>query len=392
MLRFSRLFLVGFLLLPLAAVAQIDYPKDAFRDLRRGLEGTWFMPTDRGDRLEIWESADDNTLVGRSVRIKPENGDTVLIERLRLELRDTTVTYIVIARGQNNNEPVPFKLTDIDDQGFYIFSNPEHDDPQKIKYLLLSNREVQVVTEGRRNGRTVTQEYVFEREFTPGAVEFRIKGGFNAQTIRSTGNFPPSDLPDQAPPSFGWKPGWELGTQIRFKGRGGFITINTEIGLVGKFAHAKSSFFVDTSLTNAPYGVQYTRDVTYNTIWLVVGVLPEISFSRDGRFSLMAGPYYGRLIGAKGKGEEVPDNENKLFRSNNDFKKNDFGLTMGAQYRLNFGKKDLGGILGIRANLGLSNLDNLYNRFCADGNSAYCNGSVSFQGATLYYSVDLLKL
>jgi hypothetical protein len=309
------------------------------------------------------------------------------LERLRLELRDTTVTYTAIARGQNNNAPVPFKLTEIDEQGFYIFSNPTHDDPKKIKYLLLGNREMQVFTEGLRNGRTVTNEFVFEREFTPGAIEFRIKGGVNANTIRSTGNFPPSDLPDNAPPGFGWKPGWELGTQVRFKGRGGFITVNVELGLAGKFAHAKSAFtVVDTGF------VQYERDLTYNTSWLIIGVYPEISFRRDGRFSLMAGPYYGRLIGARSKGLELPGNENKLFKANNDFKKNDFGLQAGFQYRLNFGKKDLGGILGLRANLGLANLDNLYNRFCSDGNSALCNGSVAFQGATLYYSVDLLKL
>src|SRR5690349_626620 len=115
MLRFSCLLLALFLLCSFTVSAQIDYPEDAFRDLRRGLDGTWFMPTDRGDRLEIWEVQDDSTLVGKSIRIKPENGDTVLIERLRLELRDTTVTYITIARGQNNNAPVPFKLTEIDD-------------------------------------------------------------------------------------------------------------------------------------------------------------------------------------------------------------------------------------------------------------------------------------
>ncbi len=388
MLRFSRLAIAGLMLFPLALFSQIDYPEDAFRDLRRGLDGTWFMPTDRGDRLEIWQIANDSTLVGRSVRIKPENGDTVLLERLRLELRDTTVTYIAIARGQNNNAPVPFKLTEIDDQGFYVFSNPTHDDPKKIKYLLLGNREMQVFTEGLRNGRTVTNEFVFEREFTPGAIEFRLKGGINANTIRSTGNFPPSDLPDLAPPAFGWKPGWELGTQVRFKGRGGFITVNAELGLVGKFAHAKSAFTVleDTTITS------YERDLTYNTAWLVVGVYPEISFRRDGRFSLLAGPYYARLIGARGKGIDKPGNENKLFKANNDFKSNDFGLQVGMQYKLNFGKKDLGGIIGVRANLGLANLDNLYKRFCSEGNSALCNGSVAFQGATLYYSVDLLKL
>jgi hypothetical protein len=371
MLRSYRLLLAFLFFAPLAVFAQIEYPKDAFRELRRGLEGTWFMPTDRGDRLEIWEIENDSTLAGRAVRIKPENGDTVLIEKLRIAFRDTTVTYSTIARAPNN-EPVPYTLTTIDEQGFFIFVNPEHDDPQKIKYLLLSNREVQVSTEGRRNGRTVTQEYVFEREFTPGAVEFRLKAGINGQTLHGTGNF---NLDNNQSPEFGWKPGWEIGTQVRFKGRGGYITINAEISLVGRYGHVKSEFSTveDTTYT------KYKRDLTYRTTWLSVGILPEISFQRDGRFSMMAGPYYARQVSAGGK------------VGKKDLTKNDVGITMGLQYRLNIGKKDLGGILGLRWNMGLSNLDNLYKLYCGDTPSALCNASVGFRGATLYYSVDLGK-
>ncbi|MFN5235570.1 MAG: DUF6265 family protein, partial [Bacteroidota bacterium] len=175
MFRFSSLIL--FLLIGSAASAQIEDPQYAFRDLTRGLDGTWFMPTDRGDRLEIWTIQDDSTLVGRSVRIKPENGDTVLLERLRIELRDTNITYITASRVQGEPRETSFTLTEVDEQGFYVFSNPKNNDPQNIRYLLLGNREVQVITEGIRNGRTVTQEYVYEREFTPGAVEFRLKVG-----------------------------------------------------------------------------------------------------------------------------------------------------------------------------------------------------------------------
>ncbi len=387
MLRISRFLLAAFLLVPLASMAQIDNPKAAFRELRRGLDGTWFQPTDRGDKLEIWAVTNDSTLDGRSVRIKPENGDTVLMERLRLELRDTNITYFIIPKPPKQNEVVAFKLIDIDQSGFFIFMNPDNADPQTIRYLLLGNREIQVTTESLRNGRTVKREYVFEREFTPGAVEFRVKGGVNYQNIRSTGNFP-TEPPDFAPPAFDWKPGWELGTQLRFRGRGGFVTVNVELGLAGRFAHAKSEFTVleDTSFT------LYKRDLTYNTTWLVIGVYPEVSFGRDSRFSMMAGPYYGRLVSARSKGLEEPGNENVLFKANNDFKKNDLGLQVGAQYKLNFGKKDLGGILGLRFNLGMANLDNLYSRYCTDGNNILCNGSIAFQGATLYYSVDLLKL
>jgi len=374
------------LLLPAQAFTQIyaDEVRGIFRELR-DLDGTWFMPTDRGDRLESWDVVDDSTYVGRGMRIKPENGDTVTLETLRMELRDTTITYYAIVRGQNQNKPVPFKLTTADYDG-YVFENPKHDDPQKIRYRLLSKREMQVFTEGKRNGRTVTQEYVFEREFTPGAVEFRIKAGVNYNTLRKTGYFRYADDDKANIPAFGGKPGWEFGTQTSFKGRGGFITINGELGISGRYATVKSRFDVDTSLT-------YARDVTYQSIWLTLAVVPEITFSSEGRLSIMAGPYLGILIGNKTKGTilpESPNGKNKLFNPYNDFKKTDIGLTGGLQYKLNFGKKDLGGIIGVRANLGLSNIDNLYDRDCPI--PALCNGRISFLGAMAYYSVNLLKI
>lgn len=371
--------------------AQIDYPEDAFRELRRGLDGTWFMPTDRGDRLQIWWKEDDQTLAGKNVRIKPEDGDTVLLERLRIELRDTTITYITIPARQSNSKPVSYPLIDIDEEGFFIFRNEDHDDPHTIRYLLLGNREIQVETIERRNGRDVKQEFVFEREFTPGAVAFHVKGGFNMHNLRGTGNFnldPPS--PTGPTPGFGWQPGWELGIQARFKGRGGFITINAELGAVGRRASTQSAFTVNTD--TMPFFVTYRRDLTYNSIWLVASVLPEITFRRDGRLSLMAGPYYGRLVGLNGKGVQEPVESNKTTRVNNDLKKNDFGIQAGFQYKLNFGKKDLDGIIGVRANYGLANLDNLYVRFCEGGSAALCNGQIAFMGASLYYSMNLLKL
>ncbi|MFN0215777.1 MAG: hypothetical protein ACKVT2_16080 [Saprospiraceae bacterium] len=377
----------AFLLFSNWASAQIEYPKDAFRELRRGLEGTWFLPTDRGDKLEIWWKEDDQTLAGKSVRIKPENGDTVLLERLRLELRDTTITYISIPR-QSSKEPSSFVLTEIDEAGFFIFTNPENADPHTIRYLILGNREIQVETISRRNGRDVKQEFVFEREFTPGAVEFRLRGGINASSLRGTGNFN-LDAPAKTP-DFGWKPGWELGMQARFKGRGGYITINAELGLSGRRASTASSFTVNVD--TMPYFFNYKRDLTYHSLWLVASVMPELTFGRDGRLSLMAGPYYGRLVGLSGKGLQEPAEEGKLFKVNNDLKKSDLGINLGFQYKLNFGKKDIGGILGLRASYGFSNLDNLYTRFCNNGNSSVCNGQISLQGASLYYSVNLLKL
>lgn len=381
-----NLFCAALFLMPVFLSAQIE-PGDAkyiFRELRV-LDGTWFMPTDRGDRLEIWRVADDSTLIGRTIRIKPENGDTVTLENLRIELRGDTVTYVAIARGQNNNQPVRFVLTNADYEG-YLFENPAHDDPQKIRYRLLGRRELQVTTEGKKGTRTIKNEFVFEREFAPGAMQFRVRGGINAQNLRKTGYF----LTDKGP-EFAWRPGWELGAQATFKGRGGFITMNIELNLTSRHAHAVSEFArVYKGTMGQDSAVFYKRDLTYGTTWLGLALLPEITLKRDGKLSVLAGPYLGRLVSSHAKGLEEPANENKLFKANNDFKKTELGLVLGLQYKMNFGKKDLDGILGIRGNLGLSNIDNLYPRGIQS--TALANGQISFIGAALYYSINLLKL
>ena len=371
-----------FFLCPIVLRAQVEAGDGPaiFRELR-ALDGIWFMPTDRGDRLEIWRVADDSTYLGRALRIKPENGDTVNLETLRLELRGDTITYYAIARGQNRNQPIAFRLTNADLDG-YLFENPKHDDPKKILYRLLGNREMQVTTEGTRNGRTVKDEYVFEREFTPGAVEFRIRAGLNVFSLNGVGQFPADISGDKQTLDYAYKPGWELGATTTFNGRGGHFRINVDLGLSGRFSAVNSSFYGDT--------VTYIRKGTYNTTWLNVAVVPELKFKRDGRLSLLAGPYIGFLLGSRLKGDLLPDTENKLFKANNDFKKLDLGLAFGLQYRLNFGKKDVGGIIGLRGNLGLKDLDNLYSRDC--DNPAFCNGQVKWRGAAVYYSVNLLKL
>ena len=75
---------------PFSLFAQIEDAPAIFRELRV-LEGTWFMPTDRGDRLELWSIADDSTYHGRGLRIKPENGDTVTLTQ-DLNVKGTSFT------------------------------------------------------------------------------------------------------------------------------------------------------------------------------------------------------------------------------------------------------------------------------------------------------------
>jgi hypothetical protein len=366
--------------------AQIEEAPQIFRELRI-LDGVWFMAQDRGDRLEIWKLENDSTLVGREVRIKAEDGDTVLLKSMRLERRGDTIMYYLTQRGLNNNRPVPYELVLADREGYW-FENLDQDNPQKIRYRLLGRRELQVYIEGKRGNRTITEDFVFEREFAPPSTEFRLRGGLNVFTIRATGNFPSSDDPDFVAknPQTGPAPGWELGTQFRLKGTGGFLIVNFELGLVGKSARSKASFtaFTDTSIIN------YVRDVRYHQVWAILAAVPEVSLRREGNLSVMAGPYYGRLLFSGASGEEKPSGENRLFDANNDFKNNDFGIIAGLQYRFKPGKKDIGSTIGLRASLGLSDLDALYSRHCRD--RAFCNGRISMQGISLYYSFNLLGI
>jgi hypothetical protein len=322
-------------------------------------------------------------MTGRSVRIKPEDGDTVTLETLKLTLRDTNIIYSTVVRGQNANKPVDFKLTEAYSDEF-VFTNPKHDDPQIIRYILLGNREMQVTTEGKKNNRVVTREFVFEREFNPVSSEFRLRIGTNVSSLIAERKF--NNIEES--PNFGALPGWDFGLGMVFKGRGGFLSLNTEIGLSGKYSSVRSRFFADT-IPGKPIA-EFIRDGVYRTTWFTAAVFPEFTFKRDGRLSMIVGPYYGRLISNKLAGTTTPPSRNKLFNSNTDLNKNDFGLMGGLQYRLNVGKKDLNGKLGLRFNLGLSDLDGLYKRRC--DNPALCNERVLLRGITAYYSVDLVKL
>ncbi len=377
---------LGCALLPWILSAQIEDAPQIFRELRV-LDGVWFMAQDRGDRLEIWKIENDSTLIGREVRIKAEDGDTVLLKSMRLERRGDTIIYYLTQRGLNNNRPVPYELVLADREGYW-FENLEQDNPQKIRYRLLGRRELQVYHEGKRGNRTVSEDFVFEREFSPPGVEFRLRGGLNVFTLRATGNFPTSDNLDfvnknpQTGPAFSW----ELGSQFRLKGTGNFLIVNLELGLIGKSAHSKASF---TALTDTG-AISYVRDVRYNQVWAVLAAVPEVSLRREGSLSIMAGPYYGRLLYAGASGVEKPTSQSRLFKANDDFKRNDLGLIVGLQYRFKPGEKDLGHTIGLRANLGLSDLDALYSRHCR--NRAFCNGRISLQGISLYYSFNLLAL
>ena len=96
------------------------------------LTGTWEMKRSAGgSRLEIWTQINNDSLVGKGIRI--EGPDTFLLENIELITKNDGVWYRAIVPDQNNSQPIEFKLVKSEGTVF-TFENEKHDFPQRIIY------------------------------------------------------------------------------------------------------------------------------------------------------------------------------------------------------------------------------------------------------------------
>ncbi|KAA2242871.1 hypothetical protein F0L74_10105 [Chitinophaga agrisoli] len=141
----SSLFLLIILLSGvLSATGQVK--TENFRYLTR-LVGTWEMRTRESMITEQWSRVNDSTFEGRTWRIV--NADSVLQETMQLIRSTDAIYYIPTIKGQNNDQPVRFKLQVLKPEGF-IAENPAHDFPKKITYRLKDERHLDAKVEGKQ--------------------------------------------------------------------------------------------------------------------------------------------------------------------------------------------------------------------------------------------------
>ena len=95
---------------------------------------------------EQWQKTSTGELSGRGVTM--EEGDTVLVEKIRLMEKDHTIYYV--ADVPENNKSVYFRLTALDANGFSCI-NPEHDFPKKIVYAKKGNHLVVTISDEKRS-------------------------------------------------------------------------------------------------------------------------------------------------------------------------------------------------------------------------------------------------
>ena len=149
----KRIFTCLFILL-VQASALYSQKTESFK----WVVGTWKINTGNGTICETWEVEDDSTLRGKSFFIK-QTKDTVPQETLQIAFRNGDWYYISTVIGQNNNQPVSFKI--IFQRGTeFIGENPAHDFPQRIAYRRVK-QQLFASTEGKNKGKYSKQNFDF---------------------------------------------------------------------------------------------------------------------------------------------------------------------------------------------------------------------------------------
>src|SRR6188768_2594407 len=99
------------------------------------LEGKWVMKTKKGFIIEEWTKVDKDYLQNRGYAIR--DNDTIINERVALKNTPEGIFYTSTVEGQNNKQPIAFRLTS-SNNNIFVFENPQHDFPKRISYQFIS--------------------------------------------------------------------------------------------------------------------------------------------------------------------------------------------------------------------------------------------------------------
>ncbi len=114
------------------------------------LLGSWKGVAGQGVSIERWYKQDDSTYAGMGLFIK--GNVTLSQESIKLVQTGKDLYYIPTVKGQNNDQPVTFKLISATDKQL-VFENPQHDFPQKIMYSLVTSDSLVAVISGVEKGK-----------------------------------------------------------------------------------------------------------------------------------------------------------------------------------------------------------------------------------------------
>lgn len=159
----TKLSIFGLLIFLLIVISCNTNSKKKFEKLEEmtWLIGDWNKQSEEGNLIENWKKQNDSTYVGKSFFIK--GSDTLHHESIELIQKEDALFYIPIVKGQNNGEPIPFKLIE-DTEKSFIFKNNSHDYPQTIEYKIVNPNQMCATVSGSQDGKTTSETYILNRK------------------------------------------------------------------------------------------------------------------------------------------------------------------------------------------------------------------------------------
>lgn len=126
------------------------------------LVGEWENKMPDGVLTETWVVYNDSIFAGRTVFVKDK--DTLHSEEIVLTQKGETLLYIPTVKGQNDNKPVEFKMTESKTENEFAFENPAHDYPQKIVYKKVNDTNLIATISGKQQGKPSSESYPMSKK------------------------------------------------------------------------------------------------------------------------------------------------------------------------------------------------------------------------------------
>jgi hypothetical protein len=126
----------------------------------RWLQGQWENKSEDGTLTETWKKINDSTYNGHSFFLKGK--DTIHYETIVLQQIGEQLSYNANVRGQNDDKPVAFVLTETKENQL-VFTNTKHDYPQKISYTQVSKDSLVAEISGIQSGKPSSEKYIMLR-------------------------------------------------------------------------------------------------------------------------------------------------------------------------------------------------------------------------------------
>lgn len=120
--------------------------------------GSWHIDAGEVQIYETWKEGQDDSYTCEAYVLKGK--DTLVVETIRLENIGGFWVYIAQINSQN---PVLFTLTQKSTGKELVFENLEHDNPQRVVYKFVNDKELYARTEAMVNGQEVVDEYPYTR-------------------------------------------------------------------------------------------------------------------------------------------------------------------------------------------------------------------------------------